>query len=340
MAQQGSEGKDFLSDAESLTGTRTQHLLKPCSASASLAFKRIDQQRGLTPFTLPSLNPLKLSRQLVVALVALVVIGGATRVMEAGLACPDWPLCYGSLLPSREMNLQVFLEWFHRLDAFFVGIGLIVLLVSSLINRASGPRWLPWLSGLALLLVATQGALGALTVTQLLRFDIVTAHLATALLLVALLSAIAQLLNPALPGPRPRGAGLLAVVAGVLGFGQCVAGALMATQWASGRCLRLAEGCAWLSAHRSLATPAASCCALLAILLLAFPCPIAARRLGVAAGALAACQVVLGVLTLKLALAEPLVTVAHQLLAALLVATLPAVALALRPNSPLELSHG
>jgi len=238
------------------------------------------------------------------------------------------------------MNLQVFLEWFHRLDAFFVGIGLIVLLVSSLINRASGPRWLPWLSGLALLLGATQGALGALTVTQLLRFDIVTAHLATALLLVALLSAIAQLLNPALPGPRPRGAGLLAVVAGVLVFGQCVAGALMATQWASGRCLRLAEGCAWLSAHRSLATPAASCCALLAILLLAFPCPIAARRLGVTAGALAACQVVLGVLTLKLALAEPLVTVAHQLLAALLVAPLPAVALALRPNSPLELSHG
>ena len=28
----------------------------------------------------------------VVAVIALVVIGGATRVMEAGLACPDWPL--------------------------------------------------------------------------------------------------------------------------------------------------------------------------------------------------------------------------------------------------------
>ena len=146
MAQQGSEGKDFLSDAESLTGTRTQHLLKPCSASASLAFKRIDQQRGLTPFTLPSLNPLKLSRQLVVAVVALVVIGGATRVMEAGLACPDWPLCYGSLLPGRQMNLQVFLEWFHRLDAFLVGLALIALLALSLRWARVLPRWLPWLS--------------------------------------------------------------------------------------------------------------------------------------------------------------------------------------------------
>ena len=32
-----------------------------------------------------------LASHLVVALVALVGIGGATRVMEAGLACPDWP---------------------------------------------------------------------------------------------------------------------------------------------------------------------------------------------------------------------------------------------------------
>lgn len=275
-----------------------------------------------------------------VALVALVVVGGATRVMEAGLACPDWPLCYGTLLPSSHMSLQVFLEWFHRLDAFLVGIGLLLLVVTTVVNRRSSPPWLPWLSGFALFLVAAQGALGALTVTQLLRFDIVTAHLATALLLVALLSAIAQLLNPPIPGPRPKGAALLCGVAGVLVYCQCIAGGLMATQWASGRCLRLAEGCAWLSAHRSLATPAVSCCALLAIVLLSAPCPAPARRLGVAAGALAAMQVMLGVLTLKLSLAEPLITVAHQLLAALLIATLPAAALALRPSSPLEFSRG
>ena len=49
----------------------------------------------------------RLSSHLVVALVALVAVGGATRVMEAGLACPDWPLCYGTLLPGRQMNIQV-----------------------------------------------------------------------------------------------------------------------------------------------------------------------------------------------------------------------------------------
>lgn len=56
-----------------------------------------------------------LASHLVVALVALVGIGGATRVMEAGLACPDWPLCYGRLLPGRQMNLQVFLSGFTGL---------------------------------------------------------------------------------------------------------------------------------------------------------------------------------------------------------------------------------
>ena len=74
----------------------------------------------------------QLAAHVVVALIALVVIGGATRVMEAGLACPDWPLCYGSFLPGRQMNLQVFLEWFHRLDAFFVGIVLITQFAFSL----------------------------------------------------------------------------------------------------------------------------------------------------------------------------------------------------------------
>ncbi len=74
----------------------------------------------------------QLAAHVVVALIALVVIGGATRVMEAGLACPDWPLCYGSFLPGRQMNLQVFLEWFHRLDAFFVGIVLIIQFTLSL----------------------------------------------------------------------------------------------------------------------------------------------------------------------------------------------------------------
>ena len=267
---------------------------------------------GLGVFPLNARVPLSASvlcRQLVVALIALVAIGGATRVMQAGLACPDWPLCYGSLLPARQMNLQVFLEWFHRLDAFLVGIGLIVLLALSLLERCHQPRWLPWLS-------------------------------AAALLLVALLSSAATLLQPITPGPRPRAGAPLAALAGLLIYLQCIAGALMATQWASGRCLRLAQGCAWLSAHRALATPVAAVALVSVLVVLIQPAAPVVRRLFSFAGLLVVAQVLLGVFTLRLALAEPLVTVGHQLIAALLIATFPAAALSLRP-SPLSVSsHG
>ena len=139
----------------------------------------------------------QLAAHVVVALIALVVIGGATRVMEAGLACPDWPLCYGSFLPGRQMNLQVFLEWFHRLDAFFVGIVLIAQFGFSLHWAKNLPKWLPWTYGALTILVALQGFLGALTVLQLLPSLVVMAHLAVAFALVATMSGVTQrLLNP------------------------------------------------------------------------------------------------------------------------------------------------
>ena len=80
------------------------------------------------------------------ATLILMAIGSATRVMNAGLACPDWPLCYGELLPAKQMNLQVFLEWFHRLDAALIGLGAIALTGLSWWHRRSLPHWLPWAS--------------------------------------------------------------------------------------------------------------------------------------------------------------------------------------------------
>lgn len=58
------------------------------------------------------------------------------------------------------------------------------------------PRWLPWASVFALGLIVFQGILGGLTVTELLRFDIVTAHLATALLFFVTLLTMGIALTP------------------------------------------------------------------------------------------------------------------------------------------------
>jgi cytochrome c oxidase assembly protein subunit 15 len=107
--------------------------------------------------------------KLCLATLILMAVGSATRVMNAGLACPDWPLCYGTLVPTKQMNFQVFLEWFHRLDAAGIGIGAITLTIMSWWNRNLLPKWLPWASTFALFLIVFQGVLGGLTVTELLR---------------------------------------------------------------------------------------------------------------------------------------------------------------------------
>ena len=259
------------------------------------------------------------------ALIALVVIGGATRVMEAGLACPDWPLCFGTLLPGQQMNLQVFLEWFHRLDAFVVGIALLVQLAVSVVCRSRLPAWLPWFSAALVLMVVLQGGLGALTVLELLPSGIVTAHLALALTLVAMLSGLAQRLL-ATPGEgSPLWWRLMGGTALLSVLGQCLLGGRMATSWAAQRCLTGGQACHWIDLHRFTAMPVA--CTVIAFVLTAMMVGGWPRRQWpflLAAIGLVFLQITLGVLTLQLGLSQPVVTVAHQLVAAILVALLSA----------------
>ena len=93
---------------------------------------------------------------LVVAVTALVVIGGATRVMEAGLACRIGPFATDTSASDEPSGVP---EWFHRLDAFVIGIALVVMSIVS-VWRRSLPRWLPWMSGFLVLLVVLQVASG------------------------------------------------------------------------------------------------------------------------------------------------------------------------------------
>ena len=308
--------------------------------------------------TASSLNSIRLrlaqlAAHLVVALVALVVIGGATRVMEAGLACPDWPLCYGSLLPGRQMNVRVFLEWFHRLDAFVVGVALLVQLAVVWWFRRDLPRWLLPLSAFLVLMVALQGGLGALTVLQLLPSAVVTAHLALALTLVITVSGLTQtLLAAPRPVEAPRWWTLLGSVSVLAVSAQSLLGARMATSWASQRCLEAGQSCQWLHWHRAAATPAALCVLLFVLVaLLSGSWARAQWPLLLMALLLVGAQIGLGVTTLRLGLSQPAVTVAHQLVACLLVAVLAGLTCRRQPapsdplpvvldSSALEACHG
>jgi heme a synthase len=105
---------------------------------------------------------------------ALIVLGALVRAHGAGLACPDWPLCFGEFVPA--FDLRVAFEYSHRLLAGSVTLCFIGLaLVAWRRTRAGDPirRRL----ALAAALLALQIVLGALTVWHLLAYWTVTSHL-------------------------------------------------------------------------------------------------------------------------------------------------------------------
>ncbi len=279
----------------------------------------------------------QLASHLVVALIALVVIGGATRVMEAGLACPDWPLCFGSFLPGQQMNVQVFLEWFHRLDAFVIGILFFIQFILSILWRSKLSKPFLWLYGFLLALILLQGSLGALTVFKLLPSLVVTAHLLLGLTLVAIMSGLSQALLRENDAPSPFWWSFLSRGSLVLILGQSVLGGRMATTWAAQRCLSAGQSCQWLYFHRSFSLIVAFFIGTFVIT--AFCSGGWCRRQWpflLSISVLIFFQIGLGILSIQFSLKEPIFTIGHQLTASLLVAVLSA--LAMRRPETLEVN--
>jgi cytochrome c oxidase assembly protein subunit 15 len=144
---------------------------------------------------------------------AVVVLGAWVRLTDAGLGCPDWPGCYGHIYPNAghadpEMGSgfgKALHEMIHR---YFAGtLGIIILSLAVWALRFRKDRDQP-LGAVALLfvLVCLQGALGALTVTLLLKPLIVTAHLLGGLTTLGLLWWLS--LNPVRRQLSEREAGL------------------------------------------------------------------------------------------------------------------------------------
>ena len=296
-------------------------MTNPSFSSASSAEKSDSHQAaaGLAAQTLIRRWVWKMA----IATLALMAVGSATRVMNAGLACPDWPLCYGQLVPTAQMNLQVFLEWFHRLDASLIGLMAIGLVGLCGWYRRSLPAWLPWASVGALFLIVVQGLLGGLTVIQLLRFDIVTAHLGTALLFFCTLLIIGTALLPYQPTGNAGKLPWLGLAAAVLVYCQSIIGGLVGSRWAAHQCFGFSDLCNVMNTHIAGVVPPTL--AVVALVFWVWRTPALSpwlRGLANSAGLLVVLQIALGVATFKLRLQVEPLTVCHQAIGAALLGSL------------------
>jgi len=124
----------------------------------------------------------------IVALSLLMTMGNIVSATGSGLACPDWPLCHGRLLPPAET--QVLIEFSHRLKAIpFTLLLLVTVVLTWRRTTARAPRRL---SLILVALLAAQIGLGGVTVLFKLPDLVSTAHLVNALLILAGLIILAE----------------------------------------------------------------------------------------------------------------------------------------------------
>lgn len=152
---------------------------------------------------MPAVSLLKKMTHVTLLLALIVIVLGAyTRLSHAGLGCPDWPGCYGSMVvPAAEQHIteanelyperplehaKAWKEMVHRYAAG--GLGLLILAMSIIAWRnplADGRRlWMPFV---LLGLVVFQALLGMWTVTLLLKPIIVMGHLLGGMTILLLL---------------------------------------------------------------------------------------------------------------------------------------------------------
>jgi len=122
-----------------------------------------------------------------------VMLGAFTRLTDAGLGCPDWPLCYGHVMVNSELNTPDFMqnkykgmtiepqkawtEMAHRYAAFTLGLLILSIFLSSCFAKLKNKHLPLFVPILLILLLLFQAALGMWTVTLKLLPVVVMGHL-------------------------------------------------------------------------------------------------------------------------------------------------------------------
>ncbi|MCF7970509.1 MAG: COX15/CtaA family protein [Methylococcaceae bacterium] len=148
-----------------------------------------------------------------------ILVGGIVRASGAGMGCPDWPTCFGQLIPptneaelpenyheiysvgyaNTDFNvIKTWTEYLNRLTGVTIGFLIFLTLWASRVYLKTD-KTVFYLALSVFLLVGFQGWLGSVVVKTHLHPLMITAHMLLALFIVALLIyAIARSQNDSL----------------------------------------------------------------------------------------------------------------------------------------------
>ena len=154
----------------------------------------------------------KLALATTVTTLAVITVGGLVRATGSGDGCPDWPRCFGRWIPPLEYHALI--EYSHR-TVGAIAIGLLCATAVVALRRHREDRRLLVPTLLATSTIFMQAILGAIVVSvksdpslRHLEGGLVTFHIATAMLLIAMLVAVTvrawRLEQPGLTTADPR----------------------------------------------------------------------------------------------------------------------------------------
>ena len=162
-----------------------------------------------------------------VSVMVLIFVGAIVRATGSGMGCPDWPTCWGCLIPptsadqidtskldiekyrrraarhgidpetiTRESVISEFnpthtwVEYINRLTSLPVSLLTLATFIVSFWQRKNRPH-IVWISGAAVVLLGVNAWMGAQIVFSGLKPGIITFHMALAILQLCLLVYVA-----------------------------------------------------------------------------------------------------------------------------------------------------
>ncbi len=142
----------------------------------------------------------------ILAVYLLIFVGGVVRASGSGMGCPDWPTCFGKLIPPTQESelpadyhqqyigygdttfnpLKTWTEYLNRLLGASIGLLILTTLIRSIPFRQTDKTVFNLSLGV-FLLVGFQGWLGSRVVASELKPALISAHMIVALIIVSML---------------------------------------------------------------------------------------------------------------------------------------------------------